>query len=113
MEIRLYTKNDETALFELLENEGDEWADYHTKNKEKYKAALENSITYVACEEKTLCGYCRCRNDGGFGIYVLDLLADKKYRGKQIGRKLMTQVCIDFPEADVYVMSDVDGYYEK
>ncbi len=60
-----------------------------------------------------MCGYVRCRNDDGFGIYVYDLLVEKAFRGRSTGRRLMEQVCTDFPSDTVYVMSGVDGYYAK
>ncbi len=114
MIIRRYTTEDETALFALMKNEGAEWEDYWgEENHSKYITALKHSITYVAVENNSLCGYCRCRDDDGYGIYVYDLLVDKAYRGKQIGRQLMARVCTDFSDDTVYVMSDVDGYYEK
>ncbi len=112
--IKRYGEIDEPALFALLENEGPEWGDYwEEQNRPKYKAALENSIVYAAYAGDTLCGYCRCRDDDGYGVYIYDLLVDKHHRGKQIGQQLMAQVCADFPGDAVYVMSDVDGYYEK
>ena len=114
MLIKRYTKNDESALFELLKNEGEEWECYYgERQRDKYKTALESSITYLAYEADVLCGYCRCRNDDGFGVYIYDLLVDKKYRGKSFGRLLMEKVYADFPEDTIYVMSDVDKYYEK
>lgn len=114
MIIKCYTKDDESALFKLIKNAGEEWECYYgERNKEKYKIALKNSITYIAYENDVLCGYCRCRYDDGFGVYIYDLLVDKYYRGKQFGRLLMEQVYTDFPDDTVYVMSDVDKYYEK
>ena len=44
---------------------------------------------------------------------LFDLLARKTYRGKQIGKTLMERVFKDFPNQPIYVMSDVDPYYEK
>jgi GNAT superfamily N-acetyltransferase len=41
------------------------------------------------------------------------LLVRKSYRGRNIGKILMERVCRDFPGQTVYVMSDVDLYYEK
>ncbi len=79
----------------------------------KYKAALQNSITYVAYENDEICGYSRSLDDCGFYIYVCDLLVRKKYRGREIGRKLMECIYKDFPDRIVYVMSDADGYYVK
>jgi GNAT superfamily N-acetyltransferase len=114
MEIRQYIKADESLLFDLLIDEGDEWRDYHgVVDRDKYIKALESSITYIACDETLVCGYARCREDDGFGVYVYDLLVRKTHRGRQIGKSLMERVCQDFPDQPVYVMSDADPYYEK
>lgn len=114
MEIKKYGKTDESLLFDLLVDEGDEWIDYHGPNgRDKYIKALESSITYIACDNTLVCGYVRCREDSGFGVYIYDLLVRKSYRGRQIGKALMERVCQDFPDQPVYVMSDVDPYYEK
>jgi ribosomal protein S18 acetylase RimI-like enzyme len=114
MEIKRYSKTDEPLLFDLLVDEGDEWSDYHGEaGRDKYVKALESSITYIACDKALVCGYVRCREDDGFGVYIYDLLVRKSYRGRNIGKSLMERVCRDFPGQPVYVMSDVDGYYEK
>jgi GNAT superfamily N-acetyltransferase len=114
MIIRKYAPADSARLFCMLREEGSEWECYYgDRTIEKYKLALETSLTYVAFEEQSLCGYARCREDGGFGVYVCDLLVAKPFRKRGIGRKLMEQACIDHPGETVYVMSDVDGYYTK
>lgn len=114
MEIRKYSKKDESLLFDLLVDEGDEWMDYHSPNgRENYKKAIASSIVYIALDKNELCGYVRFRDDDGFGIYIYDLLVKKSYRGKHIGRTLMEKVVKDYPHQVVYVMSDVDAYYEK
>jgi len=114
MEIKKYGKADEPLLFDMLVDEGDEWSDYHgPAGRDKYIKALDSSITYIACDETLVCGYVRCREDDGFGVYVYDLLVRKSYRGKQIGKFLIERVRQDFQGQTVYVMSDVDPYYEK
>ncbi len=114
MEIKRYSKEYEALLFDMLVDEGDDWEDYHgSAGRGKYIKALESSITYIACHENVVCGYARCREDDGLGVYVYDLLVRKTYRGKQIGKSLMERACQDFPDQPVYVMSDVDPYYEK
>ena len=114
MKIKKYSKADETLLFDLLIDEGDDWIEYHgSAGRSKYVKALESSITYIAYHENLVCGYARCREDAGFGVYVYDLLVRKTHRGRQIGKSLMERVCQDFPDQPVYVMSDVDPYYEK
>ncbi len=112
--IRLYEAKDESALFSLIEREGAEWEDYWKgENRAKYRRALASSITYLLFEGEALCGFARCRDDDGYGVYVYDLLVDKNYRGNEYGRALMESVYHDFPDAPVYVMSDVNQYYEK
>jgi len=114
MEIKTYGEKDEMKLFDMLKEEGAEWESYYGDNgREKYKQALTSSITYVAYEGDILCAYVRCRDDNGFGVYVYDLLVRKSYRGQSIGRKLFKFICAKFPEDTVYVMSDVDEYYQK
>jgi ribosomal protein S18 acetylase RimI-like enzyme len=114
MEIRKYGKADEALLFDLLVDEGDEWSDYHgPAGRDKYGKVLETSITYLACEGTLVCGFARCREDDGFGVYIYDLLVRKSYRGRRIGKRIMERVCRDFPDQPVYVMSDADPYYEQ
>ncbi|MGI6575180.1 MAG: GNAT family N-acetyltransferase [bacterium] len=115
MEIRKYQKElDEEKLMSLIKGEGREWSCYWADEfSAKYKAALNNSITYVAYEGHVLCGYSRSIDDCGFYIYVCDLLVKSGYRGKNIGRMLMECIYKGYPDRIVYVMSDVDNYYEK
>ena len=113
MHLRKYDKqSDESQLMAIIKDEnGWDYAD--EAMSEQYKRALENSITYVAFYEETLCGYSRSIDDGGFYIYVCDLLVKPAFRGMDTGRKLMECICNDYPDHEVFVMSDVDGYYEK
>ena len=115
VEIRKYTLEDIDQLFALIEREGEQWTYWQGEDRTKYQKALDNCITYLIFEAEILCGYARCRGDDGFGIYVLDLLVDKHYRGKEYGRFLMEQVCRDFPNEVVYVTggTDVYPYYEN
>ncbi|MCL2579792.1 MAG: GNAT family N-acetyltransferase [Oscillospiraceae bacterium] len=114
MNIRLYSEADEHNLREMILEEGDGWEGYWSQTgAPKYRRALSNSIVLVAYQEEELCGYIRCREDDGLGVYIYDLLVRKSKRGERIGRTLMDRVCADFPGQEVYVMSDVDGYYQK
>lgn len=97
-------------LMKLVQSEGEEWEDYLDPI---YRKVLENSITYVALIGEELCGYSRSLSDSGLFIWVIDLLVNKNRRGLSIGKRLMECILTDFPDIDVYVMSDVDPYYEK
>ena len=114
MEIRSYKLCDEKNLFDMMREEGAEWEDYWGEDgAPKYKVALSNCVVFVAYEGYELCGFVRCRDDYGFGVYINDLLVKEQKRGKNTGRMLMDKVCAHFPGETVYVMSDVDGYYER
>ena len=115
MRIRTYNKDeDEDKLMKIIEAEGKEWACYSDDSvSDKYRLALDNSITYVAYDGDMLCGYSRSIDDCGFYLYVCDLLVMPLYRGRNIGRKLMECICTDYPNLIVYVMSDVDEFYKK
>lgn len=111
MIIRRYEANKDYQNFlSLIKFEGEEWEDYLDP---KHQTALENSITYVAYQEHSLCGYCRSITDAGLYLWVIDLLVDKAHRGRSIGKQLLERNNLDFPNRDVYVLSDVDPYYEK
>jgi len=112
--IRQYTHADEAALFALLREEGGDWKDYWGEDgRERYAQALVRSSTFVAYEGDTLTGFVRCKNDHDFEIIIHDLLVRKQSRGRQTGHALMDSVIASFPGVPVYVMSDVDPYYEK
>lgn len=114
MHIRKYMSKDQTLLFDLLIEEGDEWIDYHgPQGRDKYLNALDSCFVLIAEDKTELCGYLRCRDDFGFGVYIYDLLVRKSYRGKEIGKLLIESLYQNFPEQDIYVMSDIDPYYEK
>ncbi|MCL2668739.1 MAG: GNAT family N-acetyltransferase [Micrococcales bacterium] len=112
--VRRYRPDDDDQLYALLEREGAEWKDYwHGGGWARYQRALTSSVVFVLVADDELCGYVRCRDDDGFGVYVHDLLVDRAHRGKHHGRALLDHVCAHWPDETVYVMSDVDPYYEK
>lgn len=113
MSIRRYNKHtDESRLMEMIQNE-EGWDYAEDSIATQYKKALETSITYVADENGEICGYSRSLDDFGIYIYVCDLLVRPDYRGKGLGRQLMEILCKDFPNQTIFVMSDVDEYYQK
>jgi ribosomal protein S18 acetylase RimI-like enzyme len=113
MLIRKYTKLDEKAVMALITQEGEEWACYYDdEHQEAYKKNLEKSITYLAIDQDKVVGYARAIEDYGFYIYVCDLLVSKSYRGNHIGKQLMESFYEDYPNLTVFVMSDVDAYYQ-
>ena len=111
---KYHSTKDFDGLMNVIISEGEEWYCYSSpENRKKYAKALESSITYVAFDDGILCGYSRSLDDNGYCIHICDLLVHRDHRGKEIGRQLMEILIDDFPDHEVYVMSDVDPYYEK
>ena len=113
-EIRKYSKYKENQFFEFLEKEGEDWSCYYgAKNRDRYALNLEKSISYLLYKDKDIIGYIRALEDFGFYVYICDLLVDKDYRGHGYGKKMMAYIQSIYPSHDIYVMSDIDPYYEK
>lgn len=112
VEIRILAETDYGKIFKLMQDEGEEWSEYY-QDQEKYSKALTNSFVYGVFVKHRLCGYVRCKDDDGFGIYIYDLLVDAGFRGRDFGKLLMERVYLEKPNNPIYVMSDVDLYYQK
>jgi len=111
IEIKTYEPaNHYQQLKALIASEGAEWADYLN---DSYKAALATSVTYVAIADGILCGYSRSIKDHQLYLWVIDLLVHKDYRGHHLGSGLLEVLLQAYPDYEVYVMSDADGYYDK
>ena len=112
--MRTYQKEDQDAIMRLIESEGSDWSDYYQGDgRIQYLYALLHSITLVIPEGDEIIGYLRAKDDFGFGIYVYDLLVSKQKRGQGYGAMLISHLMDCYPGQTVYVMSDVDPYYEK
>lgn len=112
--IRRYEAGDAAQLMAMITQEGEDWKEYwQGAGRNKYLTALSHSTAWLLFEEEALCGFVRCREDDGFGVYVYDLLVSQACRGREYGRLLLERVCRETPGETVYVMSDEDGYYEK
>lgn len=98
----------------VVTSEGEEWSCYSSdENQKRYIKALSNSIVFVAEENGKIIGYSRSLIDEGYHVFICDLLVHKDHRGQEIGRQLMEVLINKYPNYEVYVMSDVDPYYEK
>ncbi len=114
IKIRPYRKRQDVKLLELLLSEGEEWAEYSAPDKrDLYFLNCEKSLTYLLYEDDEVIGYVRALEDYSYCIYICDLLVRHDKRGHQYGKMLMDHVRSEFPHLTVYVMSDVDPYYQK
>ena len=112
-EIIKYNSKYEDELMNLIKAEGEDWEIYGKEpNASLQRKSFEQSITYIALSDGKVCGYSHSLKDTLF-IYVYDLLVNEKYRGNELGKKLMYCVQEKYPNYPVYVMSGNDQYYKK
>lgn len=114
MEIRRYNEEiDYNNIVILFKSEKD-WSCFLDDSAiAKHKKSLNESITYVAYVDDELVGYSRSIEDMELYVYVCELLVNKNFRGRSIGKKLLDRIFVDYPNHEIYVMSDVDPYYKK
>jgi ribosomal protein S18 acetylase RimI-like enzyme len=112
MAILEYGKCHEDELLQLLATEPD-WGDFLAEGAlERFKMALASSATFVCQSNNRICGYIRAIVDG-FGIYVSELYVAPPFRNRGFGGELLRRIGYEYRQADVYVLSDADKYYEK
>ena len=112
MSARRYTPADEPGLYDLIRSEGNEWRGYWSRWT-AYVQALDRCVVFVAVERRRSLRLCRCIEDPGFGLHVIDLLVAQPRRGQRVGRLLLETAAGQFSRVPTYVRSDVDPYYAK
>ena len=112
MEIHEYNRREhEKDIFQLLlEYTG---AEELNNRKEDYKRLLFQSETFVAYMKDELVAYTRCIQDGGFNVWIVELLVNPRFQSQGIGGRLLEYVKSLYPFEDVYVLSEEDEYYMK
>ncbi|TNF09585.1 MAG: N-acetyltransferase [Bacillota bacterium] len=101
-------------LILLIKSEGKEWQDYFLKERvQLFFDSCMKSITYLMFKDDDVIGYIRSLEDFNYAVYICDLLVSKDHRGHGYGEKLISHIKSLYPTFDLYVMSDVDPYYEK
>lgn len=69
------------------------------KNLEPTEIALENSLFIVSIyDNNKLIGFGRIVGDGGITYVVSDIMVDKSYQGKGLGKLIMTEINRYFEE---------------
>lgn len=70
-----------------------EWA--ANRMKEEIRRSIENSTCYTIYDGEKLIGFARIITDFVTTFYLMDVIIDKEYRGKGLGKRLMDEIMKD------------------
>ncbi|MFD1851282.1 GNAT family N-acetyltransferase [Oceanobacillus bengalensis] len=111
--IRPYEEGDFNKIQDLNKEEG--WSNLvenHLNTKEAWK---NSNVSYVAeTEDQQVVGYIRGFTDSCIGLFICELLTDKKYRGLGLGRELIRYVHNIYPKTRVELLANSSSrtFYE-
>lgn len=111
--IRQYQEKDFNRIQELNQQEG--WNNLVEKNEETKVAWKHSNVSLVAeAEGDGIVGYIRGFTDTVITLYICELLIDKKYRGKGIGRELLRYIHTKYPRTrmELLASSTSHTFYE-
>ena len=89
------------------------WAE--NRDPEVIRKSIENSIVFGVYDEDNLIGMARVITDFATTFYLADVIIDEKYRGKGLGKKLISTIMADERFSSLFgilVTRDAHGLYE-
>ena len=89
------------------------WAE--KRDPEVIRKSIENSIVFGVYNEDNLIGMARVITDFATTFYLADVIIDEKYRGKGLGKKLISTIMSDERFSSllgILVTRDAHGLYE-
>ncbi len=95
----IYKEDTIPNLEELLSLYNDvKWSAY-TKNPNKLKKAIDNSLKIITVwEGRQLIGLIRAVGDGETILYIQDILVREKHQRKGIGKRLIQMILSSYPD---------------
>lgn len=112
--IKYYTdkKVNYERLISLFNEAG--WND-KTEDMDRLRAMVDNSqIVVTAWDDDEMIGFGRCTTDFVFNGQINNVVVDSKYRGKGIGKELITRI-LDNSKMVTYMLrgQESEGFYKK
>lgn len=89
------------------------WAE--KRDTEVIRKSIENSIVFGVYSDDSLIGMARVITDFATTFYIADVIIDEKYRGKGLGKKLISTIMSDERFSSLFgilVTRDAHGLYE-
>jgi len=109
--IRSFIEGDFTAIQKLYEAEG--WMTAIKRPEDSLQAWKNSTIALVAVEGENIVGLIRALTDGEVTTYIAELLTDRDYRGKGLGKALIDACHSLYPHARLDLLSTeaADEFY--
>jgi len=109
--IRSFIEGDFTSIQKLYETEG--WMTAVKRPEDSLKAWKNSTIALVAVEGENIVGLVRALTDGEVTTYIAELLTDRAYRGKGLGKALIDTCHSLYPHTRLDLLSTeaADEFY--
>jgi ribosomal protein S18 acetylase RimI-like enzyme len=111
--VREFTEKDFPSVQTIYRNEG--WMTFINRADDGLEAWKNSNIALVAVEGDSIIGFVRALTDGKITTYIAEIVVDKHYRGKGIGKALI-DICHHFypnTRLDLLSSEEADRFYEK
>ncbi|EJO18086.1 acetyltransferase (GNAT) domain protein [Streptococcus sp. AS14] len=109
MIIRPASTKDCQAIYGLYQTE--KWMSF---TEEKVTSLFSTNLShYVVVEEnQKILGFARYLTDEVMTTFLAEIIIDKSYRGKGLGRQLIEEIHKKYPLTRIELISEVDGFYQ-
>ncbi|WP_247931025.1 GNAT family N-acetyltransferase [Streptococcus oralis] len=110
MIIRPASTNDCQAIYALYQNE--KWISF---TEEKVTSLFSTNLSHylVVEENQKILGFTRYLTDEVMTTFLAEIIIDKAYRGKGLGRRLIAEIHQKYPLTRIELISEVDGFYRS
>lgn len=110
MIIRPASTKDCQAIYSLYQNE--KWLSF---TEEKVTSLFSTNLSHylVVEENQKILGFTRYLTDEVMTTFLAEIIIDKAYRGKGLGRRLIAEIHQKYPLTRIELISEVDGFYRS
>ena len=109
MIIRPASTKDCQAIYSLYQNE--KWLSF---TEEKVTSLFSTNLSHYLVVEgnQKILGFARYLTDEVMTTFLAEIIIDKAYRGKGLGRRLIAEIHQKHPLTRIELISEADGFYQ-
>ena len=82
--------------------------------EEKVTSLFSTNLSHylVLEEDQKILGFARYLTDEVMTTFLAEIIIDKAYRGKGLGRRLIAEIHQKYPLTRIELISEADGFYQ-